>query len=533
MNESTSPIPSVTDYAVSESPVSTSNLSEPPVSVEPAPLPPKKKKHLLLWLILLPVCLLLVLAIAVGGVFAYWYTRPEEVLKGAVSNYLSGFVTENERSVLERIEKADQQGKIHFDLRQSDLSEQDFSMDVYSDVQQEKGMIDLSYGEDTLKWYVAPDQWVLSGSMTGNEALGVKPEGLYQQYEQSVFGSPDKSSASLSLNTYQKIALRDLLDELENSDLFTAEQDSVDYGEKYFDLLLSLLEEHSTATVSSEDGVQNNTYVFTPDGLSALVNAFLDELKKDMEELDLADTELNISLTDAEQPTKLSQLLVLYRRELETSIEQMKSNGQSATLTITSKIIPHALQKVEFAITSDTEDTVTYTLTATEENACVLTCTEGEEEKMRITYLSYGGVRRIYVDALNHLQRMQRMMDLSLTYVPGQSYEIHFFILSDGVQITMTVYGDILEDTEDAYVLTLDRMTMTAIKGNQCAMADQKYGLTVGFYPNEEMPEFPAPSADLFALSIADVMRIEQNSGHTMDELKKHLKDYLNDYKAK
>lgn len=536
MNESTSPIPSVADYAASESPISSPDLSVPPTSVEPAPLPPKKKKHLLLWLILLPVCLLLVLAIAAGGVVAYLYTRPEAVLKGAIYDYLGGFVQEDDLAILDRMAQADQKGKIHLSIEQGDLSEEDYTVNLYSNREKSTGIADLAYGEHSLKWYVSPDQWILSGSMTGNEVLGVKPQGTYEQYKQSVFGTPDRSSASIVLDQYEEDALEKLLTEMETNHPFADDEDTVNYTEKYLEMMIDLLAEHSTATVSSEKGVQTNTYQFTPDGLNAYMVAILDEMRKDIRELEMEDVELDLTIIGEDSPSTILQVLRSFQTEMENAIEQMREHGQTATLTITSSVFPHALQSIEYAI-SPAESTLvsapTYTLTVENEHTAVLVCTEEEQEQMRVTFLNHGGVRGIYVDELDSLQKMQRTMELVLTYAPEDFYEIRYFTISEGIRITLTLYGKIVEDTEDAFVFTLDQMNVTAARGSQGATQNMKMGVTVGFYPNEEMPEFPAPSADLFALSIADVSRIEQNCGYTIDELEKQIKAYLDDYKAK
>lgn len=511
-----------------------SAAADPPSAADSASPSAPRKKHTGRW-ILLTLCILLTLALIAGGLFAYWYTRPETVLKGAVSNYLESFILDN--NPVDCIMGASQNGKIHLSVEAGDLSEKDVAMDIYQNVREGKAVLQWTQDTDTLGWYVTPDQWLLTGMWAGDDVLSVEPVGLYEQFESSVFAPSSKSSVSIGLDSDELKALSELFEEMEKAFLPIEERDEVDYGEKYLNLIIDLLDEHSTPSVNTEDGVQTNTYVFTADQLIAWVDAIAEELILDVKELNLDNMEFDLSAQGVSEPVCTSRMISIYRNKIKKSIQELKKNGQTVTLTVCSKVIPHMLQSVTVAVSpaeSVFVEAPTYHWTVNDDRSSVLVRTnQKNEEEMRMTLEIQEGTWHLYVDELNALKRMERVLELTFSYAEGESYEIGYNVNTSQLQTTLSISGKILEDTKDAFVFTVDQMKVTAASGDKSAEKELDYGMTVGFYPNAELPDYPKATGNLFELTILEAKNLEQNSGYTVKALEAFLKAYLDEYAKK
>ncbi len=535
MNDSIQQPLTVSDYAA-EGNTPPQPAEQPPMTEEPIAPPAKKRRRILPW-ILIPLCCLLALAIIGAGVFAFWYTRPEVVLKGGVYNYFKGVA--EEYPVFDVMADTIQKGKIQFGISgealvgEGKMIEKPLSFDLYSHVAKNKAMIRLSYDGKETSIYQNNKEFLVAGGYVGDSVLRVEAKQMYQQFTNSVFAPSAGNSYVFSLNSYEMESLEALLNELEAS-MEPSKEEQTNYVGKYLDLVIDSLEKHSTATMERIDGVQTNTYVFTPDQLTAYVDEIFKVIEADMEELNSDALKVDLSALGQEGEMNTEDLLSMCKIALTEPIEAMKQHGQTVTLTVVTAMYPHALERITYSV-SPVEDRFiaapTYEFIVDEDHNTQFTRTRFDQEDLKVYYGTEDGLIEFYIEQKDiSAQKMVRTVDINLVYDDEQSYNLRMGFEIQGVKLEFAFSGAILASSKDSFAITLDKCGISVSANGRSESSELQFGLSISFYEGVKMPEFPEATADFLSMSIADVTELEKNSDFKAETLEKWLKDYLKQY---
>lgn len=469
--------------------------SPAPTEEEPLFMLSGKKRRTVWPFIVIPLaCILLIV-----GIFAFWYTRPETILKQSVGGYVGNWVTDNE--LLTAFAAASEEGQIHVELSNKKLYKDTLTMDFFAPTR--KGRVIRVANEDSRLYIYAHPKVLMFGDAGKEDSVyGVEPHGLYQQFEQSIFFPTADGKYAIPLYRHQHSEMEKALTRFEQvyaaefSETDTADHFSEEYTELFFDCLLK------DAAVEVTKREQNRVMEITlsPEALENGIRTFYTALTSDEELIAYLDTysPMDPLTDDHDNWTEEFEWLM---DEAESVADNCRTLKISLTVQIEYTAFTRQLQSISIALDSPEEPKLRALLDTTQPNFAHFT--------MSVKGLDALELRLTRADKEFHLETLARserglmisVFDLHYTEQQDGNYRLLLNLREDNLLYEYTLSG-VTARGEGVLKFTADTLHLKATAAGQGSAEDtEKIGLTVELREDAKSPKFPKKYKKLLTLT--------------------------------
>ncbi|MBO5778325.1 MAG: hypothetical protein J6R82_02025 [Clostridia bacterium] len=520
MNESTfEPIPDPESTEVPAAPAAPAEAPAAPMTAEEEPLfMLSGKKRKVIWpFIVLPIAVLLL----VGGIFAFWFTRPETILKQTMGNYVSSWVMDNE--LLTSFATADQSGRIHLELNNRQIYKDPLTMDLFAPTK--KGRVARIATEDEeLFVYTTPNALMFGDANDEESVYGIKPSGIYQQFERSIFFPKADGKYAIPLYQHQIKDMENALAQFER--VYQAEfSDSTDaLGDKYVELFFDCLLNEAEIEVTKQEQSRMMEITLAPEALEDAINIFFTTLTEDPEFIAYLNT---YSPKDplVEQYDTWEEEFEHLKTEAERTAENCRILGITLTVRMEYTPFTRQLQSISIAMDSPEEPKLRALLDATQPGKASFTMNVKGLDALALKLTQTDYEFHVELSARNERGVMTNVFDLHYTEDQSGDYRLVLSTREDNLLYEYTLSGTTSKG-DGVLRFTCDKLHLkVTVPGQGYAEDSEKIGLTVELYEEGKSLKFPKKYKNLLAISEEKMDALAEENNTDPDEITTMLKE--------
>lgn len=533
--ESTEPTETIepTETAESTETTETTESAEPTETAESAetPLPSSSpteeeplfmlsgKKRRTVWpFIVIPLACILLIA----GIFAFWYTRPETILKQSVGSYVGGWVTDNQ--LLTAFAAAEEEGVIHMELSNKKLYKDTLTMDYFAPTKKGR-VIRVANEESEIYIYAGPTALMFGDANDEDSVYGIKPEGIYQQFQESIFFPTADGKYAIPLYRHQHAEMEEALAQFER--VYAAEFSETSivdhFSEEYTDLFFDCLLKEATVEVTKREQNRVMEISLSPEALENGILTFYTALTSDEELIAYLDTysPMDPLTSDHDNWTEEFEWMM---DEAESVADNCRTLKISLTVQIEYTAFSRQLQSVSIALDSPEEAKLRASLDATQPDFARFT--------MNVKGLDVLELRLTQTDKEFHLETiarserglMQNVFDLHYTEQQDGSYRLLMNQRADNLLYEYTLSG-VTTRGEGVLKFTADTLHLKVTAAGQGSAEDtDRIGLTVELREEAKSPKFPKKYRKLLTLTEEKLDALAAKNGIEPDDVNDMLK---------
>ncbi len=526
MNESTfEPIP---DPKSTEAPAVPAAPAEAPAEAPAAPVTAEEeplfmlsgKKRKVIWpFIVLPIAVLLLL----GGIFAFWFTRPETILKQTMGNYVRTWVMDNE--LLTSFATADQSGQIHMELNNKKYYKDPLTMDLFAPTKKGR-VVRVATEDEELYAYATPNALMFGDASDEESVYGIKPSGIYQQFERSIFFPKADGKYAIPLYQHQIKDMEKALAQFERVyQAEFAESDSTDaLGDKYVELFFDCLLNEAEIALTKQEQSRMMEITLAPEALEAALNTFFTTMTEDPE---------LIAYLNAYSPKDpLVEQYDTWEEELEhlqTEAERTAENCRILKISLTVRVeytpFDRQLRSISVALDSPEEPKLRALLDATQPGKADFTMSVKGLDALALKLTQTDSEFHIELSARNERGVMTNVFDLHYTEDQSGNYRLVLATRQDNLLYEYTLSGTTSKG-DGVLRFTCDKLHLkVTVPGQGYAEDSEKIGLTVELYEEGKSPKFPKKYKNLLAITEEKMDALAEENDTDADEITTLLKE--------
>ena len=508
MNESTfDPIPTP-EPAESASPSA-------PAADEPMFMLSGKKRRTIWPFIVIPLACLILLF----GLVAFWFTRPKTILNQTLAGYAKTWMGDD--SIFAALAEVEDAGKIHMELLNGKVHHSPIHFDLYAPSGRGR-VAQLAVDGEKYRFYATPNAIMVAGSTLDGKVYGIKPEGIYQQFETSIFHPTAEGKYGIPLYKHELYDLEQALWEFERA--YHAEEPtaSVDFGGEYYDLLIDCLLDDADIEISEKGANREMVITLSPEALEEAIYSFFSALTTD-EEL--------IAYLDAYSPMDPQvDDFANWTEEFEWLMEQAEKSAENyrtlkVSLTVRMEYTPFSRRLKGLSVTLENEDgpMTRLSLDTIQTGYAVLSMSSKGTKTMEIRLTQNANEFRVELAGLTNRGTMLTVMDLHYLAEADGNYQLSLSMRDGNVPVEYILRG-IKSEGDDVQRITLDHLQ---IKGTGEGDGTVKIGLTVDICEYAESPEIPRKYRNLMTITDWEMDAIAEQIGVKPDKLGEKLKEII------